>query len=140
LKPSIFLATYLELPEADQALLDKWARIRAIRDVVNKEIEALRADGQMGSSLQARVQLFVEPDDLALLQSLEADLKFAFITSAITLEAARGLSAKVHASNDSKCERCWHYTDTVGQDPGHPGICGRCVSNLLGSGETRGFA
>jgi isoleucyl-tRNA synthetase len=139
LKQTIFLATYLDLPAADPALLAKWERIRAIRDVVNKEIEALRADGKVGSSLQARVQLSVEPDDLALLQSLGADLKFAFITSAITLEAGRGLSAKVSASDDSKCERCWHYTDSVGQDPAHPSICGRCVSNLHAGGETRRF-
>jgi isoleucyl-tRNA synthetase len=54
---SIFLETYASLPAADEALLAKWARIRAIRDQVNKDIEVLRADGQVGSSLQANVTL-----------------------------------------------------------------------------------
>ena len=40
----------------------------------------------------------------------------------------------------TKCERCWHYTDDVGADPAHPGICGRCVSNLFGTGESRTVA
>ena len=45
------------LPAPDEALLAKWARIREIRDAVNKDIEALRADGKVGSSLQANVAL-----------------------------------------------------------------------------------
>jgi isoleucyl-tRNA synthetase len=52
---SIFLETYAQLPAADEALLAKWARIREVRDQVNKDIEALRADGKVGSSLQANV-------------------------------------------------------------------------------------
>ena len=45
-----------------QPLLAKWARIRELRDAVNKEIEVLRADGKLGSSLQAKVALTVGPD------------------------------------------------------------------------------
>jgi isoleucyl-tRNA synthetase len=39
-----------------------------------------------------------------------------------------------------KCARCWHYCDDVGASPEHPVLCGRCVSNLFGAGETRHFA
>ena len=137
---SIFLDTYLPLAAPDEALLAKWNRIREIRDVVNKEIEALRADGKVGSSLQANVTLTVNAQDRALLQSLGADLKFAFITSAIYLVAGDAVSARPEASKDSKCERCWHYVPDVGSDAAHPGLCGRCVSNLQGAGETRVFA
>jgi isoleucyl-tRNA synthetase len=66
----------------DEALLAKWGRIREIRDIVNKEIEAVRAAGQVGSSLQATLSLGLPPQDLALLASLGEDLKFVFITSA----------------------------------------------------------
>jgi isoleucyl-tRNA synthetase len=137
---SIFLETYAELPAADTALLAKWSRIREIRDAVNKDIEVLRADGQVGASLQANVDLAVPADDFALLSSLGADLKFVFITSAITLVAGTALSISVKASLDTKCERCWHYTPDVGVDAAHPTICGRCSSNLYGAGETRRFA
>jgi isoleucyl-tRNA synthetase len=79
----------------DAALLAKWARIREIRDVVNKDIEALRAAGQVGSSLQANVTLTVAPEDHALLASLGDDLKFVFITSAIELIAGSALQVSV---------------------------------------------
>src|SRR6218665_536680 len=71
---SIFLETYGAIAAADAGLLAKWARIRQIRDAVNKEIEVLRANGQVGSSLQARLRLSAAPEDHALLASLGADL------------------------------------------------------------------
>ncbi|MGH8858855.1 MAG: zinc finger domain-containing protein, partial [Polaromonas sp.] len=137
---SIFLETYAEFPVANAALLAKWSRIREIRDAVNKDIEALRADGKVGSSLQANVALEVNADDHALLASLGDDLKFVFITSAIDLIAGDALQSRVSASSAAKCERCWHYREDVGHDAGHPTICGRCTSNLYGAGEDRKFA
>jgi isoleucyl-tRNA synthetase len=137
---SIFMETYAEFPAPDAALLAKWSRIRELRDTVNKDIEALRTDGKVGSSLQANVALEVAAEDHALLASLGEDLKFVFITSAIDLIAASAVSTRVSASSDIKCERCWHYRSDVGHDPAHPTICGRCTSNLYGAGEDRKFA
>jgi isoleucyl-tRNA synthetase len=137
---SIFLETYADLGTPDEALLTKWSRIREIRDAVNKDIEALRAEGEVGSSLQANVSLQVNAEDQALLASLGEDLKFVFITSAIDLVAGDILQASVNASSGIKCERCWHYRDDVGTDPAHPTICGRCTTNLHGAGEDRKFA
>ena len=137
---SIFLETYANFKPQDDTLLAKWTRIREIRDAVNKDIEALRADGQVGSSLQAEVTLHVKADDHALLASLGPDIKFVFITSAVNLAAADAYQTSVRASTHSKCERCWHYVEDVGTDPAHPTICGRCISNLHGAGETRKFA
>ncbi len=137
---SIFLETYANLGTPDAALLAKWSRIRDIRDVVNKDIEALRAAGQVGASLQAEVTLTVSPDDHALLSSLGEDLKFVFITSAIKLIAGNTLTTGVEASKHVKCERCWHYREDVGHDAAHPTLCGRCTSNLYGAGEERKHA
>ena len=137
---SIFLETYAELAGPDEALLAKWTRIREIRDAVNKDIEALRADGKVGSSLQAEVSLEVAADDHALLASLGHDLKFVFITSAIDLIAGSAINTRARASFYSKCERCWHYREDVGHDAAEPTICGRCTSNLYGAGEDRKFA
>ena len=137
---SIFIETYAELPAPDSALLAKWSRIRELRDAVNKDIEALRATGQVGSSLQANVALQVNPADQALLASLGADLKFVFITSAIELLVGDTLQASVTASSEQKCERCWHYRSDVGIDPAQPTICGRCTANLSALGEVRMFA
>jgi len=129
---SIFLETYSDFEPKDDAMLAKWTRIREIRDAVNKDIEALRADGKVGSSLNS--------DDHALLTSLGEDVKFVFITSAVTLVAASKYKTVVTASQNTKCERCWHYVEAVGINPAHPTICGRCISNLYGAGETRTFA
>ncbi len=86
---SIFLENLPDLPAGDEALLAKWERIRAIRDVVNKEIENQRAAGHVGASLQAEVTVSATPEDLALLQSLGEDLKFVFITSAAQAASGR---------------------------------------------------
>jgi isoleucyl-tRNA synthetase len=137
---SIFMETYSDLGTPNQALLAKWTRIREIRDQVNKDIETLRADGKVGASLQASVNLQVGPEDHFLLASLGNDLKFVFITSQIILEAGAEMLAKVSVSQDTKCERCWHYAPDVGVNPAHPTLCGRCDSNLHGAGETRSFA
>jgi isoleucyl-tRNA synthetase len=94
----------------------------------------------VGASLQAEVTLTVPAEEFALLNSLGEDLKFVFITSAITLVAGGAQSIMVTASNGTKCERCWHYVADVGSNAAHPTICGRCVSNLEGAGETRTFA
>jgi len=136
-KESIFLDTYLALAEPDVDLLAKWGRIREIREQVNKDIETVRAAGQLGSSLQANVALAVAPEDRELLLSLGQDLKFVFITSSVDVLGAPAYSSTVTPSNDAKCERCWHYRDDVGHDNAHPTLCGRCTSNLYGAGETR---
>ena len=149
-KTSLFLETYSDLSAyaarpSDSAtsavdLLAKWTRIREVRDLVNKDIEVLRAAGQLGSSLQANISLTVGAQDHALLASLGDDLKFVFITSAIELIAGDDLSISTSASKAVKCERCWHYRDDVGLDTAHPTLCGRCTSNLFGAGEVRTVA
>ncbi|MEG2877688.1 MAG: isoleucine--tRNA ligase [Comamonas sp.] len=140
---TIFLEKFSDLPAGDAALLAKWARIREIRDLVNKDIEAVRTTGQVGSSLQAEVTLAAEPEDLALLQSLGDDLKFVLITSAaqaVAAESGAALQSTVAPSAHEKCERCWHYREDVGINPAHPTLCGRCDSNLHGAGEDRKIA
>jgi hypothetical protein len=82
---SIFFETFWKFTTPDEALLAKWGRIRAIRELANKEIEALRAAGQVGASLQATLTITAGADDAALLRSLGEDLKFVTITSAATV-------------------------------------------------------
>ncbi len=137
---SILAETYWTFDAPDAALLARWQRIREIRDTVNKEIETVRTAGLVGSSLQANVRIEVAPDDLALLQDLGDDLKFVFITSVAEAVVGETLRVTVTPSAAKKCERCWHWRDDVGHDAAHPGLCGRCTSNLLGAGEVRKVA
>jgi isoleucyl-tRNA synthetase len=137
---SIFTETYADLGAVDAALLAKWGRIREIRDIANKEIEAVRGTGAVGASLQAVLAIEAGPEDAALLRSLGDDLRYVTITSAAAVVDAEALAVRVSPSSSVKCERCWHYRDDVGSHAAHPTICGRCVSNLEGPGDVRTVA
>jgi isoleucyl-tRNA synthetase len=58
---------------------------------------------------------------------------------ALTTEL-EGLSVAISVSAHAKCVRCWHHRDDVGVDAAHPELCGRCVTNVTGAGESRRFA
>ena len=140
---SVFLEAWHALPaQADEvALLARWGRLRELRALTTKCIEELRVAGSVGSSLQAEVTLLAAGDDFDLLSSLGDDLKFVLITSAAQVKVAEGETrVEATASTHQKCERCWHYRDDVNTDAAHPGLCGRCVSNLHGEGESRQHA
>ena len=138
---SILIETYSDTTAwADDALLAKWSRLREIREFANKQIEAVRAAGQLGSSLQAVISITATADDHALLATLGDGLKFVTITSEAKLSEGAELAVSVAPSSAPKCDRCWHYRDDVGHDAAHPTICGRCTSNLYGAGEVRRVA
>ncbi len=142
---TIFTQTYYALPEVTGAevLLGKYAALRELRAVVTKQLEEVRIAGSIGSSLQAEVEIKASGDKYALLAGLGDDLKFVLITSqaSVTQVATEAEEAiVVTPSSQQKCERCWHYRADVGAHAEHPGICGRCVSNLFGDGEARKFA
>jgi isoleucyl-tRNA synthetase len=141
--PSIFLHVFAgslpEIPQVD-ALCAKWQRILAVRAAVLRELETLREQGKIGSSLQAEVTVAAPDDDYAALASLGDDLRFVLITSAARIERADAFAVAVNPSAAPKCERCWHWREDVGDDARHPQLCGRCVANLFGAGEPRRFA
>ncbi len=137
---TIFTETFWKFENPDAALLATWGRLIDIRQIVNKEIEAVRAQGQVGSSLQAELLITAAPEDHELLSRLGDDLRFVTITSKVTLQRGEALGVQVLPSAAAKCERCWHYRDDVGHDAAHPGLCGRCTSNLYGRGEARHYA
>ena len=142
---SVFSHTWDEFPAAgySQELLDRWGNIRSVRAEVQKQLEEARVAGKIGSSLQAEVEIRASGSKLELLQSLHDDLRFVLITSKATIVPVAGPADEavtVSASAHAKCGRCWHYRDDVGRDDAHPGLCGRCVSNLYGAGEARAHA
>jgi isoleucyl-tRNA synthetase len=140
---SIFCRTWIDglpAPPDEDALVAKWSRILAARAAVQKELEVLRQNGKVGSSLQAEAAITAAGADYEALASLGDDLRFVLITSAATVTKANALAIAVRPSAHAKCERCWHYRSDIGGDAGHPTLCGRCVSNLSGPGEARAFA
>jgi isoleucyl-tRNA synthetase len=159
---SVFLSTWYELPPAffsENEVLqrmgaDFWERIIAVREAVSKELEKLRVSGAIGSPLDAEVDLYADEDTLYLLNALEDELRFVFITSYARVHATAdcpddavvaevpgmSFSIRVTPSAYEKCIRCWHHREDVGSVAEHPEICGRCVENVDGGGEQRRYA
>ena len=142
---SIFEELWHELPQTSlvPAVKDSWKTVRDIRDMVNKKIEEQRAQGVIGSPLQAEIEITVPNDEShGALHRLGDDLRFVLITSSAKVRQApgAGIAIDVKPSSHTKCERCWHYRADVGHDANHPDLCGRCTSNLTGAGEPRHYA
>ncbi|NSL56690.1 isoleucine--tRNA ligase [Uliginosibacterium aquaticum] len=142
---SVMLHAFHQLPEltTDEVLVARWATIRTVRAEVMKEIEAVRTDGQVGSSLQAEVTVHASGAKFAALAALGDDLRFVLITSAVSVVEVRAETDEkivVTPSGHQKCGRCWHYRADVGRNPEHPELCGRCDDNLHGAGEARSLA
>jgi len=128
-----------------------WQSIIAVRDEVSKELEKLRVAGEIGSSLDAEVDLYCDESLVMLLSKLNDELRFVLITSYVrvhpvgdkTDDAAAsvldGLWINVTPSLHTKCIRCWHHREDVGMDSGHSELCGRCIENVDGQGELRSF-
>ncbi|WP_372521530.1 isoleucine--tRNA ligase [Sulfuricaulis sp.] len=151
---SVFLEKWHALPALPERALDMpfWNEVTAVRQAVAKELEKLRVAGDIGSGLDAEVDLYGDDSWQERLRRLGDELRFVFITSyarvhgldektsgAVETEI-KGLYVRVAPSAHPKCIRCWHHREDVGANQEHPQICGRCVQNVAGSGETRSYA
>ena len=131
---------------------DFWERVLTVKQAVNKCLEDARNAKTIKGSLAAEVTLHVSDELDELLSRLGDELRFVMLTSEVHLapldqgvDAAEtdveGLKVAVRASDNAKCERCWHHRPEVGSLPEHPDLCSRCVSNLPdGPGEVRHYA
>jgi isoleucyl-tRNA synthetase len=142
---TIFTHVFEDAPavEGAAALQEKWQLIRASRAQVMRAIEALRADGKVGASLQATVAIAAAGPSFDALASLKDELKFVMITSqASVIRASDDSEARVTVlpSTAAKCERCWHYSADVGSHADHPSLCTRCFSNVYGTPAGRHYA
>ncbi len=135
----------LPWPEAhpeyeDKALEDKWNAFIAIRGEITKVLENARRAKTIGHSLDAKVELYAEGDALAELKAVENDLPALLIVSQVCLHEGVGeageetgrkdLRVVVEPAEGEKCERCWNYSTTVGQNPDHPTLCAKCCEAL----------
>ncbi|MDI9335837.1 MAG: class I tRNA ligase family protein, partial [Gammaproteobacteria bacterium] len=155
-KQSIFIEKYWLHTAIDEKLMQKWQNILMVRRKVNEELEKLRAQGKIGSGLQAKVRVWAQGAIAADLASLGEELHFVFITSQadlleveaftsnqLVLKVKNGSFAlEVSVADGVKCSRCWHYVDQL-VPHGHPPdqevalICQRCDLNLNTTGENR---
>jgi len=115
----------------DDALVERWTKLIAVRDAVNTALEAQRQAKTIGTALEAKVILTATGDTLALLRDSAAQLAMLFIVSETELrEGAAGapeLAVEVVRSDGDKCVRCWRYVHDISADDAYAGLCGRCV-------------
>ena len=153
---SVFLEGWYEgltkLDENTSMNREFWQKIMAVRTAVSKELEKSRGKGDIGSSLNAEVELYCNAELYEALSQLSGELHFIFITSNASLMADQfapddaiqteleGVKLKVIVSEHKKCVRCWHQRYDVGEHVEHPELCGRCVENVVGDGEQRYYA
>jgi isoleucyl-tRNA synthetase len=150
------LSHALEFAEAEAGMdAAFWSQVIAVREGVSKVLEKVRVAGKIGSSLDAEVTLYVDPQLHELLLRLGDELRFVLITSAADvrpledkpgdaeesqLSNQKTIWVRASASPHAKCVRCWHHRADVGQHADHPELCGRCVANVTGTGEQRRYA
>jgi isoleucyl-tRNA synthetase len=158
---SVFEAGWVTLEETwrQPELSQKWSQLREVRQEVNKVLEQARAEKAIGSSLEAKVLLYVADqtlrDTLSAMNPAESvtagsvhvdELRYLFLVSQVeVLETPDKLTqAKYRSEADhlgvgvvdaegEKCDRCWNYSTSVGQTSEHPTICDRCVAALSGN-------
>ena len=136
---SVHLRTFPDLPASwrDDALMEKWRRVRTVRRVVTGALELERAEKRIGSSLQAAPRVFTDADTAALFADLDgAEL---FITSsaafdtgtapenAFRLEEVPDVAVVPALADGEKCERCYQVLKGVGCVSSHPTVCRRCA-------------
>ena len=153
---SVFLETWyqglVKLDASSAMNREFWQKVMTVRTAVSKELEKSRGKGDIGSSLNAEVELYCNAEFFDALSQLESELHFIFITSNASVMAEQfcpddaiqteveGVKLKVIVSEQKKCVRCWHQRYDVGEHAEHPELCGRCVENVAGTGENRHYA
>ncbi|NHO31004.1 isoleucine--tRNA ligase [Acetobacter fallax] len=144
---SVHLQAFPELPPEwnDPELGDRWATLRAVRRIITTEIEAGRRSGQIGSSLQASIDLPVFEDKAGQIAGVDwaelAIVSQAGLTiipalapaadeEATTTQSALSLPCgvpTVTVAAGAKCDRCWRVLPEVGQNTAYATLCLRCA-------------
>ena len=125
-----------------------WGRVRALREAIGPELEQLRRDGEIGSSLAASVTIDAQGQLSEDLAQVGDELRFMLLVAHVELAEVNDakittevdgdpVKVAVAVSQAAKCVRCWHHSESVGADAHHPELCARCVSNVDGAGEVR---
>jgi isoleucyl-tRNA synthetase len=140
---SVHLELLPQVPEAwrDEALAEKWKKVRQIRRVVTGALEIERAAKRIGSSLEAAPVIYIAEPELAA-ALVDVDLAEVCITSAASVlpgegppEAFRlpevsGVAVVPKRAEGRKCARSWKISPAVGADPDYPDVTPRDAQAL----------
>ena len=116
----------------------KWQELAGVREAVLKALEAKRNAKEINGSLEARVTLRAAGPLGELLREFQRELPALFIVSQVALappgasggDGGGSLAVEVERARGRKCERCWNYSERVGENAEWPTVCERCVAAL----------
>ena len=124
----------MRIDPGEAALLANWDRLFEIRDDVLQSLEEARVAKQIGSSLEAQLEISAAGDSYDLLVRYRDELRYIFIVSEVDVlrsdEGASGVVVKVLPAAGKKCERCWNYSTHIGESTRYTDVCERCVCAL----------
>tara|TARA_B100001123_G_C15199969_1_gene982941 strand:+ start:13 stop:1407 length:1395 start_codon:yes stop_codon:yes gene_type:complete len=118
-KSSVHLENFPKIPSTweNKKLFEKWEKLRTIRNVANAAIEIKRSSKDIGSSLEADIEIYLGEEYLKLVKDI--DLPEYFITSKANtkkminddklfkLETVENVKVSVKKAKGRKCSRCW---------------------------------
>jgi len=139
----VLLELFPDVPAAwrDDALAEKWRKVRTVRRVVTGALEIERAQKRIGSSLEAHPIVHVSNAELYE-AVVDCDLAEVCITSAATLvedegpaDAFRlpdvtGVAVLPNLAEGRKCTRSWKILTSIGADPEFPEVSPRDAKAL----------
>ncbi|WP_228062683.1 isoleucine--tRNA ligase [Lysobacter sp. H23M47] len=141
---NVLFATWYDglapLPDDAPLSADDFKRLLALRELMSKVLEPMRAEGKIGAALDAEIALRCGVADQNWLSPFVDELRFLFISGDVYMssnDAASEIEVIAIPSTKPKCGRCWHHREDVGTHDAHPTLCGRCVDNVDGNGEHR---
>jgi len=145
---SVHLASMPKVnPEwAADELDEKWRALSTFKDEISKALEGARVEKIIGHPLDAHVTVAPPEADFDRLKAEEATLGEVLIVSGLSVTdkveeggegtfnftsvEIKGLKVTVAKASGAKCERCWHYSTSVGENTEHATICSRCTEAL----------
>ncbi|MFZ4403677.1 MAG: isoleucine--tRNA ligase [Pseudobdellovibrionaceae bacterium] len=130
-KESVYLEDFPVVQKEwfNESLAVTFTEVNKVRSDVQKELENLRSQKVIGSSLEAQVSVAVPPEIFIELKKLENDLREFFIVSKVFLQQGEYKIEAAKAPGE-KCVRCWVYSEDISKDHKHPGVCPKCVEAL----------
>ena len=134
---SVMLSNWPEANETydNEELAQKWNKILELKTMVAKELELARHNKIIGHSLNAKVTLYANEKEYEFLKENQELLMTVFIVSDLHIEEnarkdEKKIGIKVEVAEGEKCERCWKYSTTVGENKEHPTICHKCSEEI----------
>jgi isoleucyl-tRNA synthetase len=112
--------------EADEQL---WQKLMGLRDEVLRVLEGLRQEKKIASNQQACVTICCNDEDADFLNEfgLEQFASLCIVSEVKIVKTTEQTTIAAEKSNYNKCQRCWNYWPSVGENVEYPDLCERCV-------------